>query len=209
MHISWHGQYTVRIQSNDVVLVLDPYAPSVGLPVYRAKADIVALTNPVQPDMSNTGAIQGEPYIINTPGEYSIRGFTLHALAWRDEQMNERCLQLWNVEKISLLHLGALNRNLTDQELQELEKRDIDVLLLPIGGGSGLSTKQAMSLVTTIEPRMVIPIHYALPNLKEELAGVDQFAREMGVNPAEAQPKVIVKANKLPQEEMTTVLLSV
>lgn len=209
MHISWHGQYTIKIQSDDVVVVLDPYAPTLGLAPFRAKADIVALTNPADSSMSHLDAIQGDPYIIKTPGEYSIRDCTLHALAWRDEQGHEKSLHLWNIEKVSVLHLGALSRPLTDVELQELEKREIDVLLLPIGGGSGLTTKQALSLATTIEPRLLIPIHYALPQLKEELDGVEQFAREMGVSLADAQPKIIVKANKLPQEEMMTALLSV
>lgn len=209
MHISWHGQYTVKIQSETAALVIDPYAPTLGLAPFRAKADLVSLSNPASADMSHVDAIQGEPYVINTPGEYSVRGLTLYALGWHDEETNaEKNIQLWNIEKISLLHIGALNRELTDRELQELERRDIDVLLLPVGGGSGLNTQQALHIVTVVEPRMIIPIHYALPGLKEELQPVDAFAREMGINPAERQPKVIIKANKLPSEEVTTVLLS-
>lgn len=147
--------------------------------------------------------------IINTPGEYTVSGFTLHALGWLTSEGVERSLQVWRIEDMSLLHLGALNRELVDKELQVLEKTSIDVLLLPVGGGSGLSTKQALALITTIEPRVVIPIHFALPGLVEKLDGVEQFAKEMGVDSKQREPKVILKANKLPTEDVQTIILQV
>lgn len=207
MHISWHGQYTVKIQSDETILILDPYAPDVGLSPFRGKANLVALTNPTDPSMSHTAAIQGDPIVINTPGEYSINGFTLHAMGWHTTEQAERSVQRWLIEGITLLHIGALNRDLTAEELQELEKTNIDVLLLPVGGGSGLNAAQAQQLLTTVEPRVVIPIHFALPKLREKLDGIEIFASELGVSTKDAQPKLIIKANKLPQDELTTVIL--
>ncbi len=208
MHITWHGQYTVKIQTNDTTLILDPYSPATGLNPFRSRADIVALTNPSDPDMSHLPGIQGELQIINTPGEYSLRGLTLNAISWHDENNNQHSLHLWNIEQMTILHLGALNREPTDTEHQQLEKTDIDILLLPIGNGNGLSTKQALHILTMIEPRIVIPIHYALPKLSEKLDPVTQFAEEMGVNPKHVESKVILKANKLPQDEMNVILLA-
>lgn len=207
MHVTWHGQYTIKIQSNEVTLVIDPYSTDTGLAPFRSKADIVALTNPTDLSMSHTDAVQGDPFLINTPGEYSISGFNLYALGWLDENQQERSIQLWQIESITMLHVGQLNRDLSDKELQHLEKTDIDVLFLPVGGGDGLSLKQAMKLITVIEPRIVIPIHYALPGLKESLDDVTQFAKEMGISPSDQQPKIIIKAGKLPQEDVTTYIL--
>lgn len=206
MHISWHGQFTVKIQTDNTVLVLDPYAPNLGLSPFRSKADLVALTSPQDPSMSHLAAIQGEPQVIDTPGEYSVRGLTLHALGWHDDNNQEHSIHVWKIEGLSVLHIGSLSRDLEDKELQELEKNNIDILFLPVGG-NGLDLKKAMHLLTTVEPRVVIPIHFNLPGLKEKLSGVDQFAKEMGVNPKETQNKIIIKANKLPQEELTTILL--
>lgn len=208
MHLTWHGQYTVRIQSADKVLVLDPYSPKLGLSAFRARADIVALTNPSGPDMANLSGLQGEPLVIASPGEYTIGGFTLNALGWFTEAGGERSLHVWRIEDVALLHVGALNRPLTDKELQVLEKTGIDVLLVPVGGGSGLNTQQALAMVTTIEPRLVIPIHWQLAGLRERLEGVDQFAKEMGVNPKQRETKVIIKSNKLPAEDVQTIILT-
>lgn len=207
MHVTWHGQYTIKIQSEEVTLVLDPYAPNIGLAPFRAKADIVALTSPADLSMSHLEGIQGEPFIIKTPGEYSISGFTLYALGWIDEKQEEHSIQLWQIESITMLHVGQLNRDLSDKELQALERTNIDVLFLPIGEGNGLPLKNAMKLLTTIEPRMVIPIHYSLPGLKDDLSDIQQFAKEMGIDPGQKQPKAIIKAGKLSQEDVETVIL--
>lgn len=205
MQISWHGQYTVKITTKEQTLILDPYSPETGLGALKTKADVIALTNPSDPTMSFTDNIQGEPIIVSTPGEYSIKGFTGHAIGWHAEDGSERSVQLWVVEGIAVLHVGSLNRPLTDTELQDLERIGADVLLLPVGGNT-LTMDQAMKFMTTIEPRMVIPIHYKLPKVKEELADVKQFIKEIGAN-VEPVKKVIVKDNKLPQDEMVTVIL--
>lgn len=207
MHVTWHGQYSIKLQANDTTILLDPYSAETGLPRLRVKADIVALTNPSDPTMSAIDDIQGDPVIINTPGEFSIKEFTLHSLSWHDEQGTERNIQRWHIDGMVILHVGALNRELTNLELGELERTGIDVLLLPIGGGTGLTTKDALKLLTLVEPRVVIPIHYALPKLTESLDSLEQFAKEMGIEPQHAESKVILKANKLPADELQAILL--
>ncbi len=208
MHITWHGQYTIKIVSKDTTLIIDPYAPSTGLTPFRAKADIVAVTNPADESMSQISGIQGDPTVINTPGEYSIKGLTLTATPWMTEENVERSIQVWSIEGITVLHIGALNRELTDEELQVIEQSNIDIFFAPVGGGDSLTMKQVLSLISTIEPRIIIPIHYKLPKLKEELDGVEQFAREMGISAGKKEKKLTVRANGLPQDDVETVILS-
>lgn len=207
MHISWHGHYTLKITVGDVTLLIDPLSPETGLTPVRGKVNVVALSNPSDPTMSYLDGVD-EAVVLNSPGEYETAGLALRAIAWRADDGSERSLMRWHIEDMMVLHVGALNRELTDTELQELEKTDIDVLAVSIGGGSGLNTKQALALITTIEPRVVIPIHYHLPKIKEKLEPLDQFAKEMGLDPKTAEKKVILKASKLPTEDVMTVLLA-
>lgn len=193
MQLSWHGAYTVKIISKDTTLILDPTA-------LRAKADVVALSNPSDPAMSQVSGIQGNPLIIDTPGEYSLKEFTLHSIGWHGENNDERNLQRWMIEDMVILHVGALNRELQEQELRELERVDIDVFLVPIGGGSGLTLKQALNMISVIEPRIVIPINYT--------EGIKQFAEEMGASNLNPEKKVTLKASKLPSEDMQTIILA-
>ncbi len=208
MQITWHGQFTVKITSKTITVILDPYGPSAGLTPFRAKADIVALSNPAFSEMSHLSGIQGDPFIVNTPGEYSIKGTTLNGIAWRGDEGSERSLLRWNIEDMTLLQIGSLNRELTDEELAEIEKAPIDILIIPVGGGAALDTKQALNMVSTIEPKVVIPIHYHLPNVREKLASVDLFAKEMGISSSQKEKKYSIRASKLPQEDVQTVLLT-
>lgn len=209
MHITWHGNYTVKLQTGDTIIVIDPHPADGGLPAFRGKADVVALSNPKQEHMSQISGIQGEQKILNTPGEYSLSGISMTGISWTDSTNNERSIQRWLIEKMVILHVGALEgRQLTTEELQQIEITGIDILLLPVGGGSGLNTSDAIDLLTTIEPRLVIPINYAVGNTFEDLTSIDQFAKEMGVTTTTVEKKLLIKSHTLPQDELQTIILA-
>ncbi|MEK7557518.1 MAG: MBL fold metallo-hydrolase, partial [Patescibacteria group bacterium] len=165
------------------------------------------LTHPGNKDMSHREAVQGEPLVFAGPGELTGNGFTLNAIPWQAEDGSERAIHRWQIENVTLLNLASLNRELASTELQEIEKTDIDVLLVPIGGGSSLTTKQALKMITTIEPRLVIPIYYALPGLTEKLESVTEFSQAFGLKSSEAQNKILIKASRLSQEDMQVAVL--
>jgi hypothetical protein len=132
MHISWHGEQTLKFQTGDLVIITDPHDK------FRGSGDIFALTNP-------NSDIEAE---LSTPGEYSLDGLTLHAIPWIDDDGQEKSLHRWHIENMTLVNLGGLDRKLSDEELQELEQSDIDVMLV--------LNQTALDLVSTLEPRLVI-----------------------------------------------------
>jgi L-ascorbate metabolism protein UlaG (beta-lactamase superfamily) len=199
MNITWHGQYTTKIITQGTTLVLDPHDKIKGRQAFRGRADIVALSNPESKEMSHLDGIQGEPMIIDTPGEYSVSGMTLHATSWHGSDGTERSLQRWHIEHMIVLHLGALDRKLSDAELQQLEQTDIDILLLPVSNNGKLSTKDALSMLTVIEPRVVIPINFE---------SAKEFAGQMGISATQAQPKFTINRSKLPDDGMESIILS-
>jgi len=207
MQITWQGHYTVKMTTKEAVVVLDPHSTETGLGGFRGKADIVALSSPAEPTMSAVSGITGDPLIIDTPGEYSVRDMSLRSFAWYDDKGEEHSIMRWTIEGMTILHLGALNRELNEEEMSAVNEVNIDVLLVPVGGGSGLSTKQAIDFVSTLEPRIVIPIHYKIPGTKEKLDDVEQFAKEFGISPKPSDKKVILKASKLPQDDMETIIV--
>lgn len=199
MNITWHGQHTLKIVTHGITIVLDPHPPQKNIASFRAKADIVSLSNPSAKEMSHISCIQGSPTIIDTPGEYSLHGITLHARGWRHTDGSERSFQRWRIEDVVLLHLGALTRRLTTEELQVLEQIPIDVLFLPINGSNSLSPQLASELLTIIEPRLVIPTNYTT---------ITAFAKTMGINPRNKQPKLTINTRNLLPEGLATVILS-
>ena len=82
-------------------------------------------------------------------------------------------------EDMNIAFLGSLKRKLTNDEIEALG--DIDVLILPVGGGDVMDAKAASSTISDIEPRIVIPMHYHISGIKTKLGTVDQFCNALGV----------------------------
>lgn len=212
MHISWSGHYAVKLSNPKHSIVINPYSSDIGLPPFRAKADIVLLSNPQDQTMSCTKCVQGENHIvIDEPGEYSINDLTIYGTGWHDNSSQyEQIFYLLYFDDITVLYLGSINRSLTQEELQKIEQSNIDVLFVPVGGHTSINTDQAASLVGTLEPNIVIPVNYSLPKLKDKdkVAKIDSFAREMGISPRSKEKKILVTANKIDRENIKTTILS-
>ena len=84
---------------------------------------------------------------------------------------------------------------------------NIDILLVPIGGVYTINTDQASEVISQIEPRIVIPMHYKIPALKVNIEGINKFSKEMGVKETEALDKLRITKKDLPQEETKVVIL--
>jgi|GEM_PF-3079807 L-ascorbate metabolism protein UlaG (beta-lactamase superfamily) len=209
MHISWSGHFTVKISTPSLSLVINPYSPEVGLSPFKATADIVALSNPSDKTMSYLKNVQNDYVLIDNPGEYSFHDATIYGTGWHDEGTpSEQIIFRFYIDDLTILYLGSLNRELTQTELQEIEQSNIDILFIPIGGSSSITTPQAVDMITTIEPNIVIPINYDLPKLNHKVDPVKDFAKEMGVSSTVTTKKFSISANKIDPDNITTVILS-
>ena len=81
------------------------------------------------------------------------------------------------------------------------------MLLVPVGGQTTMNAAQAAEVVRQLEPRYVVPMHYAIPGLKLQLDPIDRFLREMGVTASEPQPKLSVQKSSVAEYETKVVVL--
>jgi L-ascorbate metabolism protein UlaG (beta-lactamase superfamily) len=79
--------------------------------------------------------------------------------------------------------------------------------LVPVGGGNSLNAAQASELVSMLEPNIVIPMHYKLPDLRLDLEEVDRFLKEMGVTDPTEETSLKVSSSSLPEETETVILV--
>jgi len=66
---------------------------------------------------------------------------------------------LFEFEDITICHLGDLDHVPTQAQVEE-SLGEVDVLLVPVGGGESLNAAQASEVISLLEPHIVIPMHY-------------------------------------------------
>jgi len=89
------------------------------------------------------------------------------------------------------------------QGLDEL--KDVDILLIPVGGGNSLAGAAAADVMTTIDPKIAIPMNYKTDFETLDLEPLEKFIKETG-SKAEPQPKVQFSRSQLP-EDLTVMVL--
>lgn len=212
MDIVWLGHSSFRIKGKDATIVTDPFDPAmVGLKFPSVAADIVTVSHNHQ-DHNNLARIEGSPKVVSGPGEYEIKGVSIFGIpSFHDDkkgaERGPNTVYVMTVDKIVICHLGDLGHSLSSEQVGEIG--GVDVLLVPVGGTYTLDSAHASEVVSALEPKVVIPMHYQMPGLKPEsfagLEPVDEFVRELGKEPQNL-PKYVINYGSLPEEMQLVVL---
>ena len=208
MEITWLGHSCFRLKGKQAVVVTDPFAPELGYPMPKLNARVVTVSHQ-HPGHSYTEAVNGEPHIVNGPGEYEISNVLIIGIATKHDKENgqkrgKNTAYLIEIDEVSVCHLGDLGHPLNDEQIEELGT--VDILLVPVGGVSTINAAAAAELVRQLEPKIVIPMHYQTPELKRELDQVTAFLKEIGVHEITPQPKLSVAKASLPLSTQTVLL---
>lgn len=206
MNISWHGEGAVRIQSGEATVLLDPYSKDSGLSPLRAHVDIVALTHGKK-DKENMQHIKDPGLVIEGAGEYESRDIIVEGIETEFGGNPDTTPVFYTVhaEGMNVCHLGPLNKDLTEKQIDAIG--NVDILLIPCGGGDVLDAEKAVKLANELEPRIVIPIYYKTDGIKTKRGDAAEFLKELGSSGKETEKTLSIKRHQLPQEETTVVVL--
>jgi L-ascorbate metabolism protein UlaG (beta-lactamase superfamily) len=217
MMIFYLGQSCFKLQDKagpeGVTLVTDPFDKELGLKVPNFEADIVTISHQHH-DHNNSGALRANPFIIDTPGEYDIKGVMVQGVetfhdAKGGTERGKNIVYRIEMDDLTIVHLGDLGHSLTDEQLEQLD--DVDILFIPVGGKFTIDAKTAVEVIGQLEPRIVIPMHYKIAGSKSEQLQLDpaeKFIKELGVAPRKEEKLKIAKKD-LPQEGMELVILEI
>lgn len=203
MDLSFHGANAIALSTKKAKLIFDPVVP--GLPVKTDKYDVIVVTHDqeVKP--------KGDQLLINTPGEYEAREVSLKGIAARahmdEEDKQSATMYRVYAQGIRLAFTGHIYPQLTGEQLEQLGT--IDVLVIPVGGnGYTLDDEGAARIVRAIEPKVVIPTHYADKQIKYEVPQIElkQFLDEIGAPMTEEETKYKAKDGMFP-EQLTVINL--
>jgi L-ascorbate metabolism protein UlaG (beta-lactamase superfamily) len=208
MEITWYGHACFRLRDKGTTVVTDPCDPSVGYALPRVRADIVTVSHN-HADHNYVSGIKGAPKVVDGPGEYEIKGVFVTGIATfhdgkKGAQRGRNTVFLFEFNGLAICHLGDLGHVPTQAQVEALS--DVDILLIPVGGVSTIGAPQAAEVISLLEPKIVIPMHYKTKALTIKLASVNRFLQEMGLKKLAAQESLKVTESTLPDETQIVLL---
>jgi L-ascorbate metabolism protein UlaG (beta-lactamase superfamily) len=212
MVITHHGGQCFKITLGDLTIVFDPIAKNASLPAVRFGADI-ALVSRNHPDMNGVEEVakrdgKEQTFAVIGPGEYERQGIVIQGFLSHSKYGNLAAKPPSNLgvsppsfintiysvelEDMTLVHLGALSDTELSKEARE-SIDEIDVLFVPVGGDGVLSPAKAHELAVSLEPKIIVPMHWSGIGQPKAL---EAFLKEAG-NGKEKVDKLTLKKKDL------------
>ncbi len=213
MVITWFGLSSFKIASGSLTVVTDPFGKKVGLTPPRVQTDIALVSNLQNEIYNNRESLGGkDTFVIDGPGEFDVKGLFVHGIRgdgdpkYKTNGFDYTTIYTIKMEDIRLGFLGSLKqKQLTDSQLDGLG--EVDILFVPVGGGTVCDAEEAVTIVNQIEPGIVIPMHYSQKGLNLNLDKVEQFLKEMGALKLISQEKLTIKKSGLLESKTTQVVV--
>jgi L-ascorbate metabolism protein UlaG (beta-lactamase superfamily) len=185
MQIQWQGHACFQIRGDGVCIVTDPYTPEVaGLSPLREPADVVIMSSDDDPFHSDAADVPGNPLILNAleiarkDGSRQACGVQFDAIETQESLVHktdpgENAMYAFTLEGVRVGHMGDVGNPLTPEQIEFL--RGVDVLLALTGGPVTIELQDLESALRAVQPKVVIPMHYKIPNLKLNILGLEAF----------------------------------
>jgi L-ascorbate metabolism protein UlaG (beta-lactamase superfamily) len=183
--IKWIGHACFHIWGDGVSIVTDPYTPAVaGLSPLREAADVVIMSSDDDPFHSDAADVPGSPMVLNAleiarqGGSCEARGIRFDAIEAKESLVHktnpgDNAMYAFTLDGIRVGHMGDVGNPLTPEQLGLL--RGVDVLFALTGGPVTIELSDLDTALRTVQPKIVIPMHYRIPNLKLKILGLEAF----------------------------------
>lgn len=202
MEINWLGRTCFRLKGRDGVVITDPCPPSSGYKLGKLQADIVTFSRPFDPDYTDRTGIPSEAMVFDAPGEYEHSNILITGIARKRPDGDRNLMFFFEMDGVRIGHLGLPGPS-GPPRIDEI--KDVDILLMPVGGGISLNGTSAADVMTTIDPKIAIPMHYRTEQEQLPLDPIDGFLKETS-SKGEPQAKLTVTRTQLPSDLTVTLL---
>ena len=196
MDLQFYGANCVTITHKGARVIIDDNLADLGAKNIT-KADDVTLFTSVH--ATSQGRLS-----LDSPGEYEVSDISIYGISAQahiDEPGTNRSTMFkLIVGELSVLVTGHIYPHLTDKQLEAIGM--VDVMIVPVGGnGYTVDPVGALKLIKEVEPKLVIPTHYADPALKFPVPQQDlkNALTELGMEPRETTLKLKIKHTELPE----------
>lgn len=196
MDLQFYGANCLSVSHKGTRLVIDDNLDQLGAKTITRPDDVALCTmHPKSPLSARL--------TLDSPGEYEVADVSIIGIAARahteaDEKIRHATMFKLIVGENSVLFTGHIYPELDEAQLEAVGM--VDVLVVPVGGnGYTVDPVGALKLIKAIEPKLVVPTHYADKSLKFPVPQQDLAAalKELGMEPKETVSKLKLKPAEL------------
>lgn len=203
LRFEWFGQACVKIDDN-VSIVTDPHdGDSVGLKEPDAKGDIISISHQHFDHASGKDLVsKGGSMVVDRAGKREVKGVKIEGIeSYHDKskgsKRGENIIFKYNLDGFHLCHLGDLGHKLSEEKVEKI--KSVDVLMIPVGGNYTINAQEAIEVIEDLEPKVVIPIHYKVKNLKVDISSEEEFLKLAEERGWDIEDKVKAEIEDLPE----------
>ncbi len=203
MEIRWFGQSAFLLTAEHAVFI-DPFGVpgealaarglEFGYPrITGARADLLLITHE-HFDHNAAEEIEGDPVILrSTAGRLqSPVGEVLAVASEHDDaagtQRGPNTIFAFTLGGLRICHFGDFGQSAL-RGAQRSALGEVDVLILPVGGGPTVGGEAAAQIARDLAPRLVVPMHYRTPRVNF-LEAPDEFLAALGAHVIQAGSEV-------------------
>jgi len=205
MELQYFGANCLRLSAKKAQIVIDDNLANIGLKSITKPADISLRTSREFPE--HTEAM----FRAELPGEYEVSGVVIHGVPARahmdEEGKHNAVIYTIQADDTKVLVLGHIYPELSEDQLEQIGM--VDIAVVPVGGnGYTLDGVGALKVIKQIEPKVVIPTHYADSKIKYEVpqAPLADAVKGLGMEVSETLAKFKIKPAELSDSTKLVVL---
>ena len=179
MRIQWYGQSSFSLSGPEASMFIDPFADMSGAAehgiqfdypsIEGVEADLLLVTHE-HPDHNGVEAIGGDPVILrSTAGRLESPIGEVVAVASEHDaaagtERGPNTIFVFSLDGVRTAHFGDFGQTaLRDEQAEAIGQ--VDLAILPVGGGPTIDAAQARTIVERLGPKWVVPMHYRTPRI--------------------------------------------
>jgi L-ascorbate metabolism protein UlaG (beta-lactamase superfamily) len=185
--LRWFGQSAFLIEAGEGSVFIDPFGDMSALagrglrfdypPIEGVRADLVLVTHEHR-DHNAVEVVEGDPAVVRLAGTHETPlGEVVGVASEHDPEAGIRrgpnAIFRLTLDGLRVAHMGDFGQEVLRAE-QRAALGDVDVLVVPVGGGPTIGPEQATAIAGELGAHWIIPMHYGTPQA-DFLGPLDPF----------------------------------
>jgi len=178
LQIRWHGHSCFEIK-DDITLVTDPHdGKSIGIPAPTVEGDIILVSHDHYDHNSVKTVEKIGSKVVKDERKRKIFNVDIKGIkTYHDEKSGdirgENIIFKFLIDDIIFCHLGDLGHMVEESIVEKIGR--VDILFIPVGGNFTIDADIAWEIIKSIEPAIIIPMHYKIGGLSLPIDNLDTF----------------------------------